>query len=189
MGIVDELVASSGIGVVQSVQTALKKVSSSDDRFQESLRGLIYEENTDATRFILCAIEEAKMTKETKKDLWLRKKKDYIWTIEHIFPQDPSITDAWVKTIADGDRSKAEEIHETHLHKLGNLTLSAYNANLGRLSLEEKRDKRDSEGNYIGYRNGLTLNEDLKDTQSWTADDIDKRTEKLVTRATDLFQL
>jgi len=78
MGIVDELVASSGIGVVQSVQTALKKVSSSDDRFQESLRGLIYEENTDATRFILCAIEEAKMTKETKKDLWLRKKKDYL---------------------------------------------------------------------------------------------------------------
>jgi hypothetical protein len=70
---------------------------------------------------------------------------------------------------------------------LGNLTLSAYNANLGRLSLEEKREKRDSEGRYIGYRNGLKLNEDLKDIQSWKAEDIDQRTERLITAVTSLF--
>ena len=187
MGIVDKIDTSSGMDVVKFVRTTLQNVSSSDENFIESLRGPIYEENSGATRFILCAIEENSMTKETLKDLWQRNKKDYIWTIEHIFPQDPSIAEAWVQTIADGDRPKAVNIHQTHLHKLGNLTLSAYNANLGRLSLEEKRDKRDGEGRFIGYRNGLYLNEDLKDIQSWKAEDIDQRTERLITAVTSLF--
>jgi uncharacterized protein with ParB-like and HNH nuclease domain len=186
MRIVDDVTGSTE-SVVETILNTLKSVSSPDESFIESLRGPIYTDNSGATRFILCAVEEASMTKETMKDLWQRNKKDYIWTIEHIFPQDPSITDKWVQTIADGDRLLAANIHQTHLHKLGNLTLSAYNANLGRLSLEEKREKRDSEGRYIGYRNGLKLNEDLKDIQSWKAEDIDQRTERLITAVTSLF--
>jgi uncharacterized protein with ParB-like and HNH nuclease domain len=186
MRIVDDVTGSTE-SVVETILNTLKSVSSPDESFIESLRGPIYADNSGATRFILCAVEEASMTKETMKDLWQRNKKDYIWTIEHIFPQDPSITEAWVQTIADGDRPKAVNIHQTHLHKLGNLTLSAYNANLGRLSLEEKRDKRDGEGRFIGYRNGLYLNEDLKDIQSWKAEDIDQRTDRLITAVTSLF--
>jgi len=187
MGIVDRVTSATGADVVETILSTLKSVSSSNEVFIESLRGPIYEENSGATRFILCAVEEKPMTRETQKDLWQRNKKDYVWTIEHIFPQDSSITDKWVQTIADGDRTVAETIHQTHLHKLGNLTLSAYNANLGRLSLEEKRDKSDSEGRYIGYRNGLFLNDDLKDIQSWKAEDIDQRTERLIAEVNSLF--
>ena len=186
MRIVDDVTGSTE-SVVETILNTLKSVSSPDESFIESLRGPIYADNSGATRFILCAVEEASMTKETMKDLWQRNKKDYTWTIEHIFPQDPSITEAWAQTIADGDRPKAVNIHQTHLHKLGNLTLSAYNANLGRLSLEEKRDKRDGEGRFIGYRNGLYLNEDLKDIQSWKAEDIDQRTDRLINAVTSLF--
>lgn len=187
MGIVDKVTGATGTNVVETILNTLKSISSSDESFIKSLQGPIYEDNSGATRFILCAIEERSMTRETQKDLWQRNKKDYIWTIEHIFPQDPSITDEWVQTIAGGDRLLAINVHQTHLHKLGNLTLSAYNSNLGRLSLEEKREKRDSEGRFIGYRNGLLLNEELKDIQSWKAEDIDQRTEKLINTIVSLF--
>lgn len=53
--------------------------------------------------------------------------------------------------------------------------------------LIEKRDRKDSNGANVGYRNGLNLNDDLAIVDSWTKEQIETRTEKLVKLALQAF--
>lgn len=55
------------------------------------LEGAIYDENAGVTRFVLCALAQQSMTKETWVDLWKFESKQFVWTIEHIFPQGGNI--------------------------------------------------------------------------------------------------
>ena len=161
-----------------------------DNVFREKLAGNIYWENVDVTRFILCRIEEENRTLETLTDLSARAGRgDFIWTVEHIFPQGPNIPESWVKMIADGDEEKARDYRDRFVHHLGNLTISAYNSKLGNKSFEEKRDRKDSHGNSVGYRNGLFLNKDLRDAKTWTVTAIEVRTKMLAEMAMQLFAL
>lgn len=158
--------------------------------FKENLSGNIYENNTEATRFILCKIEETNQTRETLTDLWKRDEKDrYIWTIEHIFPEGENIPQEWVNMIANGNIKEAKKLQEEYVHKLGNLTLSGYNSNLSNFSFEKKRDREDRNGRYIGYRNGMYLNQDLANKQRWVISDIQQRTAKLIEEAYKLFKV
>ena len=128
------------------------------------------------------------MTKETWKDLWIKDKSNkYVWTIEHIFPEGSNIPQDWVMMIANGNGKKAKEIQEKCAHKLGNLTLTAYNPNLSNFSFIKKRDRKDDKGNYIGYKNGLYLNKKLAEKDNWTISDIEERTKELVKEALELF--
>jgi uncharacterized protein with ParB-like and HNH nuclease domain len=54
-------------------------------------------------------------------------------TIEHVMPQD--LSPAWEEMLG----TAAKELHESLLHTFGNLTLSAYNSELGNLPFSEKR--------------------------------------------------
>jgi uncharacterized protein with ParB-like and HNH nuclease domain len=160
------------------------------DKFKEKLEGDIYEDNADVARFILCKIEEEHQTKEIYKDLWEKDKNGkYLWTIEHIFPEGKSIPDAWVEMIASGDKKKAKEIQERWVHKLGNLTITAYNPNLSNFDFEKKRDRQDNKGKYIGYKNGLFLNSELIKKDKWQIKDIERRTQELTDIALKLFAL
>jgi len=60
---------------------------------------------------------------------------------------------------------------------------------LGNKSFAEKRDRTDQQGRYVGYKNGLKLNEDLAVAQGWSIDQIDARTRKLVDQAMMLFSI
>lgn len=156
--------------------------------FKEKLEGDIYEDNVAATRFILCKIEEEHQTKEIHTNLWARgKNKKFVWTIEHIFPEGKNIPGKWVDMVANGDKNEANELQMRWVHKLGNLTMTGYNPNLSNLSFEEKRDRKNNRGVYIGYRNGLYLNDELASKNSWTTEDIKSRTDKLVMKALELF--
>lgn len=158
--------------------------------FEEKLTGSLYEDNTDATRYILCAIEEGSMTKEIYTNLWERDKSaKYIWTIEHVFPEGDNIPSEWVNMIANGDVSKAKELQIMYVHKLGNLTMTGYNSNLSSSEFVKKRDKKDKDGKFIGYKNGLVLNKDLANKDMWTLNDIKDRTEKLVKEAIKIFSI
>ncbi|RLF40397.1 MAG: DUF262 domain-containing protein [Thermoplasmata archaeon] len=158
------------------------------EKFKNKLLGDIYTDNTAMARFILCKIEENHMTKETWKDLWIRDKNNkYVWTIEHIFPEGQSIPKDWVQMIANGDEKRAKELQEKYVHKLGNLTLTAYNPNLSNFTFIKKRDRRDERGNYIGYKNGLYLNKNLAEKDKWTILDIEERTKELVKEALEIF--
>lgn len=171
------------------IEQQLVAISASDGAFQRKLEGHIYEENSGVTRFVLCALAEQSMTKESWVDLWRFENKQFVWTIEHIFPQGENIVQPWIDMIAGGDEEKAKEIQYSHVHKLGNLTISGFNSALGNKRFEDKRDRMDKQGRAVGYKNGLKLNEDLASVNGWTVDQIDLRTEKLVNEVTQLFKL
>lgn len=48
------------------------------------------------------------------------------------------------------------------------------------MSFSKKKDRKRDDGNYIGYRNGLKLNEDIVSEDTWTIDKIKARSEKLI---------
>lgn len=58
------------------------------------MAGPIYEENSNVARFVLTALSEDAMTKETRTDLWAQENRHYVWTIEHVLPQGPNVPDA-----------------------------------------------------------------------------------------------
>ena len=169
-----------GIAAAEYIKKRLVDVSASDAFFKERLEGPIYDVNPDMTRYILTVIASPSVTKEMK-PLWERYASgNYVWTIEHIFPQGKNIPDEWVKMVADGDMSKAIEVQEKQVHTLGNLTITGYNSKLSNMPFVTKRDRKDAYGANVGYRNGLNLNDELVNTDTWTSEQIQERTDKLV---------
>lgn len=159
----------------------LKDNSSSDEIFEAKLKGSIYLDNPDATRFLLCYYEDKFKTNEIYINLWSRDSSNkYIWTIEHIFPEGENIPVEWINMIANGNKDLAVEYLNNYVHALGNLTITGYNQNLSNLSFEKKKNRVNKDGNYIGYKNGLKLNEDIVSKDSWHIEDIKERTNKLV---------
>ena len=189
MDIIDKVASLSGESVVKSIREELLGVSATDEVFRNKLDGAIYEENAGVTRFVLCALAEQSMTKETWVDLWKYEGKLFVWTIEHIFPQGDNIPASWVTMIAGGDGKKAKSIQETHVHKLGNLTISGFNSALGNKSFKDKRDRKDALGRSVGYKNGLKLNADLAEADSWSVEQIEARSDLLVGQVMSMFAL
>jgi hypothetical protein len=189
MATIDKVANILGDAVLTTIREELLGVSASDQVFRSKLEGAMYQENAGVTRFVLCAVAEQSMTKETWVDLWKYEGNLFVWTIEHIFPQGDNIPASWVTMIADGDAKKAKAIQETHVHKLGNLTISGFNSALGNKSFKEKRDRTDSEGREVGYKNGLKLNADLATADAWSVNQIDARTTMLVNQVLNLFAL
>ena len=187
MATIEKVAHQSNETVVKTIRSELRAVSASDEAFRSKLEGAIYEENAGVTRFVLCALAEQSMTKETWVDLWKYEGKLFVWTIEHIFPQGDNIPASWSNMMAGGDTQRAMEIQESHVHKLGNLTISGFNSALGNKSFIEKRDRTDIKGRAVGYKNGLQLNAELATSNDWNVAQIDARTATLVDQVMKLF--
>lgn len=94
------------------------------------------------------------------------------YSIEHIMPQH--LTPAWVQSLGPD----AEEIHDTWLHRLGNLTLTAYNSNMSNASFQAKRDGEK------GYRkSGLRMNQRIATKENWGETELQERNDEMVARA------
>ncbi len=143
MDIIAEVKMLQGNDIVQVVHDRLQIISAPDSVFEEKLRGPVYDENPEATRFMLCSIEAQNQTKEIYADLWARdNSKKYVWTIEHIFPEGENIPASWVQMIADGDAALAKQYRLDYVHTIGNLTITGYNQNLSNMSFDQKRDRK-----------------------------------------------
>ena len=171
------------------IRDELVNVSADDSIFDQHLRGSIYEENASSTRFLLVKLAEKAMTKETFRNLWETQKSGekliFVWTIEHILPQGERLPASWIDML--GGTEKAAEIQDKFTHTLGNLTITAFNSALGNKSFEDKRDRRDNNGRFVGYRNGLSLNEGLVGEAAWSDEQISARTNALVAEVKSLF--
>ena len=122
--------------------------------------------------------------------MWKRDNSNkYVWTIEHIFPEGENIPQCWVEMIANGDKELATEYLNNYAHTFGNLTISGYNSSLSNLSYKDKNIRKNKDGNYVGYKNGLKLNEDVVDLDGWTISNIKNRTIKLVEFFQNEFKL
>lgn len=178
-----------GDEIVDAVATSLSRVSADDETFKRDLSGNLYADNKSVCRYVLCALEQSRMTRETERNLWAVKGKQFVWTIEHIFPQGENVPQCWVDMIAQSDEALAKQYLETHAHKLGNLTISGYNSTLGNKSFIEKRDRQDKKGSPVGYNNGLYLNAELAKADSWSVEQIDSRTQDLVQQILQMYPL
>jgi uncharacterized protein with ParB-like and HNH nuclease domain len=158
--------------------------------FESALSDNLFYYNKQMARYVLVKLDERAHSREYKPDFWARNNKgQYIWTVEHVFPQGENIPAHWVDMIADGDASLATEIQDECVHCLGNLTLSGYNSRLSNQSFDRKQSKTEitAAGHKIdiGYKNGLYLNslnfesndEDvsLSSIEQWKKGDIEQR--------------
>ena len=190
MDIVSLIDGKLGKEIYTTVVEHLKNNSSTDEEFERKLRGPVYLDNPDACRFLLCYYENQFKTNEIYTDLWKRDTSNkFVWTIEHIFPEGENIPIDWVNMIADGNRELANEYLLNYAHTLGNLTITGYNQTLSNLSYDKKNSRTNKDGNYVGYKNGLKLNEDVVDLDAWTINNIKNRTDKLVNYFKDKFNL
>ena len=190
MDIIAEVKMLQGNDIVQVVHDRLQMVSAPDSVFEDKLRGPVYDENPEATRFMLCSIEAQNQTKEIYADLWARdNSKKYVWTIEHIFPEGENIPASWVQMIADGDAALAKQYRLDYVHTIGNLTITGYNQNLSNMSFDQKRDRKSKDKTKeIGYKNGLYLNKDVVNQSKWTVDKIRNRTDVLVKILMEMYK-
>lgn len=187
--ILEKLGDRKGQDIVDFVGQQLASVSSPNSEFRRRLEGPIYDENVGVARFVLTALAERSMTNETFTDLWAKDGGQWKWTIEHILPQGENIPQSWIDMMADGDAEAAKEIQQKHVHRIGNLTITGYNASLGNRSFIEKRDRMDKEDRFVGYKNGLGLNSDLAAAEGWSVGQIEDRGSKLVDQAMELFKM
>lgn len=114
------------------------------------------------TRVILEAIEQSYGHKE-KVDL-------SNLSIEHVMPQTISNNAAgrsWKTMLGEN----WAELHEKHLHTLGNLTLTGYNPDLSNSSFERKQE--------LLSESHLELNKFFEGLSAWTADSIRNRSSAL----------
>ncbi|BAZ53579.1 hypothetical protein NIES4103_62590 [Nostoc sp. NIES-4103] len=87
-------------------------------------------------------------------------------TVEHIMPQ--TLTDEWRAMLG----VNANEQHEKWLHTLGNLTLTAYNAELSNKPFTEKLI-------YLSEKSSFALNQYFRNVSAWNAYEIQRRGQHL----------
>ena len=92
------------------------------------------------------------------------------YTIEHIMPQNEDLSAEWRSDLGQ----EWEQVHETWLHTLGNLTLTGYNSEYSDRPFAKKRD---IEG---GFRmSPLRLNEGIGSLERWDEQAIQVRATRL----------
>ena len=99
-------------------------------------------------------------------------------TVEHILPQNRNLSTAWQKML--GENWQAD--HDKYLHTLGNLTLTAYNGELGDKPFAEKKEKLAEVQTKV-----VTLYEDVKACDHWDAAAIEARAKRLSGLVLGLF--
>ncbi len=182
--------------ICEYIKTELINSTASLKRLVDVLTGPIYEDNKNATRFILSYLIRKNGDNESK-DPWSRDDRGKLqWTIEHVLPQTEKLSNEWIKMVSKGkaaddvrtDKQYAADIQAKYVHTIGNLTLTGYNSTLSARPFLEKRDHRDKNGNPIGYNNGFWLNKDLKDATEWNEVEIKKRAVSLINSIIELVQ-
>ena len=118
---------------------------------------------------------------------WLRKLENYHhkepihvteYTIEHVMPQNPNLSKAWQEALGEN----WQEVHETYLHTLGNLTLTGYNSELSDRSFQEKQTM---EGGFADSH--LRLNKGLAKLEKWDEHAIQQRARELSKTMLDVW--
>lgn len=98
------------------------------------------------------------------------------WTIEHIMPR--TLTPAWKTALGDN----WEETHNKWLHRIANLTLTAYNSELSNNSFEDKKKNGFTDS-------GIRLNAYVAGCDKWTSEELKKRDEDLVAQALSIWSM
>lgn len=100
------------------------------------------------------------------------------YSIEHIMPQH--LTPSWIKALG----SDYEQIHETWLHRIANLTLTGYNSKYSNSDFLDKRDMKN------GFNeSGLRLNFWVSQQKKWTLVELEQRNALLMGKAMEIWAM
>lgn len=151
------------------------------DEFEENLlSGEVYHigGGNSGLRVLLLAIEE-QLRKDYEKNYRVHVDWPDLYSIEdiqleHVMPQE--LTDIWKEELG----SENEDIHESLLHTLGNLTLTRNNQKISNSSFAEKRNIYEKELLII-------LNQTICENNSWGKDEISARTKMLMDAAKTIY--
>ena len=98
------------------------------------------------------------------------------YTIEHIMPR--TLTSLWRAALGED----ADEIYSTWIHRLANLTLTAYNSNYSNKTFIEKRDADN------GFKNsGIRMNLRIAQKDKWTLAELEERNDYMVDDAMNIW--
>lgn len=103
---------------------------------------------------------------------------DGTYSIEHIMPQH--LTPLWMNELGPD----YEEIHEQWLHRIANLTLTAYNSDYSNKPFAEKRD---CEKGF--HKSGLRMNTWIAEKSKWTLAELEARNSELMKTALKVWAL
>ena len=168
--------------------------------FTKSLRKDRYLESIEANFLLLPSYRRLPRDEEFHRDLqtrdlynfprrsyWLRRienfdRKERVpvdqFTIEHILPQNPDLSREWQEALGPN----WQQVQQTWLHTLGNLTLTGYNSEYSDRSFREKRDMKG------GFADSpLKLNEGLGQLDRWDEESIKERATRLADMALDVW--
>ena len=106
------------------------------------------------------------------------------YTIEHIMPQNENLSEEWQHALG----FDWERVHQTKLHTLGNLTLTAYNSEYSDRPFVEKRDLQIGDKQLGLKYSPLRLNEGLGGLDVWDEAAIDKRARRLADLAPKIWE-
>ena len=133
----------------------------------------IYQMNSKNKIYILERLENFGTLED--KDIY-RHYNEGEYSIEHIMPQH--LTPAWIKELGDS----YEEIHGTWLHRIANLTLTAYNSKYSNSTFVEKKTMKN------GFEDsGIRLNTYVSKKDKWTLAELRDRNDYLLKRALDIW--
>lgn len=138
----------------------------SDEEFAECMSTRnIYGMNPKNKLYLFERLENSE-TSETKDVLGHLDRGEY--SIEHIMPQH--LTAAWIVSLGDN----YEAIHTNWLHRLANLTLTAYNSRYSNSPFAEKRDMPH------GFKDsGLRINQWVGRKEQWGLPELEERDQLL----------
>ncbi len=138
----------------------------SDEEFAECMSTRnIYGMNPKNKLYLFERLENSE-TSETK-DVWGHLDRGE-YSIEHIIPQH--LTAAWIVSLGDN----YEAIHTNWLHRLANLTLTAYNSRYSNSPFAEKRDMPH------GFKDsGLRINQWVGRKEQWGLPELEERDQLL----------
>ena len=100
------------------------------------------------------------------------------YSVEHILPQSIDNVPEWKSMLGDS----WEDIHQTWLHRLGNLTLTAYNSSYSNRPFHEKKTIK---GGF--EQSAVRLNEYVRNQTQWTAVQMEERGRILARRALNIW--
>ncbi len=154
------------------MQLTSKDAIPSDDAFTMALKEKnLYRKNA-LCKYLLVAIENQSKEKVDTTGL----------SIEHIMPQNKNLSKVWQTMLGEN----WEQVHDRYLHTLGNLTLTAYNTELGDKPFDVKKGMLENPETPTHI---TILYADVLDKNEWNESTIKDRADRLAKTILKLFPI
>ena len=159
---------------ILSQKRSSQRFPTDDELKEKMLIKNLYNMNTKNNMHILERLENYKNREVIDLQKLLAENK---LTIEHIMPQ--TLSNTWKNELG----LDYENIYNTYLHTIGNLTLTAYNSEMSNKSFVEKKT---IEGGFLQSK--LYLNEYIKTQNKWNEKNILERAKILIEKSVAIWR-